>query len=69
MFNILYFILHSLVFFNKPVTIWGKTTVKLLEKIEELTLYMIEMKKQNEMLIKTVEGQQKKIEVLENKLK
>jgi trimeric autotransporter adhesin len=47
----------------------GKTDAKLLEKIEELTLYMIELKKQNDRLIKTVESQQSKIEALENKLK
>lgn len=33
----------------------GKTTAKLLEKIEELTLYMIEMKKENEVLKKDVQ--------------
>jgi predicted RNase H-like nuclease (RuvC/YqgF family) len=30
----------------------GKTDAKLLEKIEELTLYMIELKKENETLKK-----------------
>jgi hypothetical protein len=39
----------------------GKTTAKLLEKIEELTLYMIEMKKENQL-------QQREIEVLKSKL-
>lgn len=46
-----------------------KTDAKLLEKIEELTLYLIEMKKQNEQLAKTVENQNKKIEILEGKIK
>ena len=32
----------------------GKTDAKLLEKIEELTLYLIEMKKENEWLKKEV---------------
>ena len=40
----------------------GKTDTKLLEKIEELTLYIIEMKK-------IMEEQNKKIEWLESKLK
>ena len=39
----------------------GKTDAKLLEKIEELTLYMIEMKKQADL-------QQKEIEILKKKL-
>lgn len=47
----------------------GKTDAKLLEKIEELTLYLIEMKKANEQLAKTVENQNKKIELLESKIK
>jgi hypothetical protein len=38
----------------------GEMNAKLLEKIEELTLYMIEMKK-------TIDVQNKKIELLENK--
>ncbi|MFZ1528532.1 MAG: hypothetical protein WAT19_07275 [Ferruginibacter sp.] len=42
----------------------GKTTAKLLEKIEELTLYMIEMKKENEKLKLNLEVQAEKIENL-----
>jgi trimeric autotransporter adhesin len=37
-----------------------KTDVKLLEKIEELTLYMIEMKKENEQLKKDVDSLKKR---------
>lgn len=44
----------------------GKTTAKLLEKIEELTLYMIELKKENEG-IKNTNGQMlQKITALDN---
>ncbi|MEO7044319.1 MAG: hypothetical protein ABI091_03370, partial [Ferruginibacter sp.] len=39
----------------------GEMNAKLLQKIEELTLYMIEMKKENE-------EQNKKIRILENKI-
>jgi hypothetical protein len=40
---------------------------KLLQKIEELTLYMIEMKKENEKMKKENEEMAKRINSLENK--
>lgn len=45
----------------------GKTTAKLLEKIEELTLYMIALKKENEAMKKQGESQQQEIERLKYK--
>ncbi len=47
----------------------GKTTAKLLEKIEELTLYMIEMEKKQAETNKQNEWQQKEIELLKKQLK
>jgi hypothetical protein len=40
----------------------GQTDAKLLEKIEELTLYMIEIKKENDQLRQMIHIQNKKIE-------
>lgn len=45
----------------------GKTTAKLLEKIEELTLYMIEIKKENETVKRENQLQQMEIELLKRK--
>ncbi len=42
--------------------------LKLLEKIEELTLYMIKQNKKTEILIKTTESQQKEIKSLQNEI-
>jgi hypothetical protein len=46
----------------------GETTALLLKKIEELTLYMIEMKKENEEVRKENKKQQDAIELLKKKL-
>jgi len=40
---------------------------KQLEKIEELTLYIIELNKKMNELVKTVEVQNEKIKILEKK--
>ncbi|QLC64960.1 TMF family protein [Flavobacterium sp. LPB0248] len=45
----------------------GEMDAKLLQKIEELTLYMIEMKKENQVLKNAVEKQNKEIELLKLK--
>ncbi|MFC4747442.1 hypothetical protein [Flavobacterium branchiicola] len=45
----------------------GEMDAKLLQKIEELTLYMIEMKKENQDLKNAVEKQNKEIELLKIK--
>ncbi|KAF2080628.1 hypothetical protein [Flavobacterium sharifuzzamanii] len=45
----------------------GEMNAKLLQKIEELTLYMIEMKKENQVLKNAVEKQNKEIELLKIK--
>jgi trimeric autotransporter adhesin len=42
----------------------GKTDAKLLEKIEELTLYIIEMKKENDMLKKDITAMKMEIQNL-----
>ncbi|MFZ1528536.1 MAG: hypothetical protein WAT19_07295 [Ferruginibacter sp.] len=42
----------------------GKTDAKLLEKIEELTLYLIELKKENELLKKRVESVEKNTDTI-----
>jgi hypothetical protein len=47
----------------------GETQSKLLQKIEELTLYLIEQNKKLEEQNKKLEEQNKKIEVLEEKIK
>ncbi|MHC0446350.1 hypothetical protein ACWA1F_13150 [Flavobacterium sp. 3-218] len=47
----------------------SEMNIKLLQKIEEMTLYMIEMKKQNSEIIKENERQNEKIKSLENQLK
>ncbi|MFL9483217.1 hypothetical protein ACI6Q2_10615 [Chitinophagaceae bacterium LWZ2-11] len=44
----------------------GDNQAVLLKKIEELTLYMIEMKKENRRMNKKIEDQQKEIQVLKN---
>jgi hypothetical protein len=46
----------------------GDNQALLLKKIEELTLYMIEMKKENEVMKKETKKQQEEIELLKNKL-
>ena len=45
----------------------GKTDAKLLEKIEELTLYVIEMKKENVLMKKENLEMKKEMELLKNK--
>ncbi len=45
----------------------GEMDAKLLQKIEELTLYMIEMKKENEQIIKSNASLKKEIELLKKK--
>ncbi|MBS7256132.1 bZIP transcription factor [Flavobacterium branchiicola] len=44
----------------------GEMNIKLLQKIEELTLYMIEMKKENQEIKKEIEKQTKEIENLKS---
>ena len=44
----------------------GKTTAKLLEKIEELTLYLIEMKKENETLRQCLNSLKSDFEKIKN---
>lgn len=45
----------------------GEMNAKLLQKMEEMTLYMIEEHKANEKLINIIEEQNKRLEVLEKK--
>ncbi|WP_281232410.1 hypothetical protein [Flavobacterium gelatinilyticum] len=45
----------------------GEMNTKLLQKIEEMTLYMIEMKKENELLKTNQKVLEKKIQQIENK--
>ncbi len=44
-----------------------KTDMKLLQKIEELTLYVIELKKENEVMRENNEEMKAEIEKLKNK--
>lgn len=46
----------------------GKTTAKLLEKIEELTLYMIDLKKANDGMLKKINQQDTQITKLQQAL-
>jgi len=46
----------------------SEMNIKLLQKIEEMTLYMIEMKKENEEMKKENKKQDEKISLLESKL-
>ncbi len=46
----------------------GEMQIKLLQKIEELTLYMIEQQKQNESLKQQIQTQQKQIDALQKSL-
>jgi len=45
----------------------GQMQAKLLEKVEELTLYMIEMKKENDTLRKKTQRMEKQIKILNAK--
>ena len=47
----------------------GEMNMMLLKKVEELTLYMIDLKKENEAQRKQNEAQQIQIDILQNKLK
>jgi len=47
----------------------SEMNIKLLQKIEEMTLYMIEMKKQNDDIVKENAKQNEKIKSLEDQLK